>query len=69
MNHFLMMDKVLIQYSSIVFLLKMDILPLGSQTVAGKIHPKGKIHPENLVASKIPLVDIFPSIFPTLLPN
>jgi hypothetical protein len=59
-----MMDKVLIQYNSIVFLLKMDILSLGSQTVAEKIHPKGKIHPENLVASKIPLVDIFPRIFP-----
>jgi hypothetical protein len=65
-----MMDKVLIQYSKIVFLLKMDILPLGSQTVAaGKIHPRRKIHPENLVASKFPLMDIFPGIFPTLLPN
>jgi hypothetical protein len=69
MNHFLMMDKILIQHSSIVFLLKMDILPFGFQTVAGKIHPRGKIHPENLVASKIPLMDIFPRIFLTLLPN
>jgi hypothetical protein len=42
----------------------MDILTLGSQTVARKIHPRGKILPGNLVASKIPLVDIFPRIFP-----